>query len=616
MVATQPDRIDHNVSEWRRQTEFIICCAETVFALVLFILYNGAGGSGDTLQGSGLTVLAVTLFPVLCLARLAYVHFQQPGTWFGWVSGIADILFLSAIIYIFSMQYGTHAASLHAPTFVFYFVLIALHAMRFDAKLVAALGTLSLLAWMIMVGGFVFSGAERTSSYVAYFSSTALLVGAEVEKMFGLAAFTAIVGLSMMRASRVLRDATARQVAEVKLAEAEKASLVKTEFLANMSHEIRTPMNGVLGMTQILRTTDLSAEQGEFVDTIQRSGDALLTIINDILDFSKIEAGKLRLDKTAFNLREACEDVTTLLGVTARQKNIELIMNFQTDVPTALIGDAGRLRQILTNLIGNAIKFTEKGHVLVDVRGVELDGRAQLSFRVEDTGIGIPDEMIQNIFSKFAQVDGSTTRQFGGTGLGLAISQSLVELMGGTINVSSKMEEGSVFSFTVEMLQDRRQAALQERPEAVSLARVPILIVDDLAVNRDILKRQLEQLGARPDVVSNARDAVATIVAAHKADRPYAMVITDYQMPDIDGLKLVRALRERTQFDPLQVLVLSSIDSVDVKRAFNALDIVSYMTKPCRARDLEDSIYRAAAKFSGILPMTLADDAPATRAAS
>ena len=598
---------------WRLQTEYIIALAELGFSLFIFAMYFGFNSSGGGSEWINLTRIAVVLFPVICVVRLLYVHKGTPGELFGWLSAGVDIVFLTSIIFIFSLQYESAAASLHAPSFAYYFVIIALHATRFKYKQVISSGILAAVCWTVLLGVFLFWGHARTSSYAEYISSTDILIGAEIEKIISLLAFTVMLSLGVKRAAVLLQDAADKKVAEVRMYEAEKTAKLKTEFLANMSHEIRTPMNGVLGMAQVLNSTDLDHDQKGYVETIQRSGDALLTIINDILDFSKIEAGKLRLDVGPFDLRLACEDVVTFLGVTAREKGVELVLNIHPGLPLNVLGDAGRLRQILANLIGNAIKFTEKGHVLCEIKGVENQGVAHFSISVQDTGIGIETSQLDAIFDEFAQADNSTTRRFGGTGLGLSISKSLVTLMGGELAATSTIGEGSTFSFTASFPLDRRKRAAQERPSVVDLASVPILVVDDLKVNSDILNLQLKHMGACPEFASNAREAVGMIVAAHNAGTPYAIMITDYQMPDIHGLDLVKSIRGRKMCDTLQIVVLSSIDDPKVKRGFSAYDITSYMTKPCRKSDLEDAVYTAAAQYKTKQLVAIAQNGPVKR---
>jgi len=585
---------DTGQAKWRQHTEYIIAFAELAFASLIFVLYFGSSTGTETFA---ITRVFVIAFPLICMSRLAYVHWGSPGAVFAWLSASIDIGMLTSLIYIFSHQYGTAAASLSAPSFSYYFVFIVLHGMRFRLGLAIFCGIISSLAWAGLLTSFVLAGAGRTHAYADYISSSDILIGAEIEKIVALLAFTAMMALGVKRADTVLKDAAGKEVAEVKQREAEKTAQLKTEFLANMSHEIRTPMNGVLGMVQVLRGTDLDQEQIDFVETIERSGDALLTIINDILDFSKFEAGKLRLDKAPFNLRSACEDVMTLLGVTARDKGIELVLDLDADVPVNLVGDAGRLRQVLTNLIGNAIKFTEKGHVMCQVKGAQVDGVVHLNVAIKDTGIGISDEQMQNIFNEFAQADNSTTRRYGGTGLGLTISKSLVTLMDGELHVSSVPGEGSTFTFSVELMLDRRKIVSKERPNIVNIANLPILIVDDLQVNSNILNLQLQEMGAKADIVASAREAVQHIVRAHNAGRPYAIMITDYQMPDVHGLELVTKIRQRAIYDPLEIIALSSIDNASVKEGFVAAGVSAYMTKPCRINDLKDAVYTAAARY-------------------
>jgi len=588
---------EHATAKWNRQTEYIIAITGFVFSLMTLILHlmGSATASEGSSNGIAKELASLVFFLSYC-GRLAYVHYFTPPRIFGWLSAFADIIILTTILYVLSFQYGTSAASLRAPAYASYFVLIALHAVRFDARLVVSAGVLSAMCWTIMVLLFANLGAPITSQYATYLTTSDLWISGEIARISSLITFSIVLGLAVRRASKLLGAAAEKEVAEIKMREAEKTAQLKTEFLANMSHEIRTPMNGVLGMAQVLKESDLRPDQMEFINTIQTSGDALLTIINDILDFSKIEAGELRLDLAEFNLRKACEDVATLLGVAAREKGLELIINIDPDTPVNLIGDAGRLRQIMTNLIGNALKFTESGHVLVDVTGSTADHLAQLSFSIKDTGIGIPEEKLGGIFAEFAQADGSTTRRFGGTGLGLSISQSLVQLMGGEIKVESTVGVGSTFSFNIDIMMNRRLQTRSSRPEAIDLSRSRVLILDDLEVNRNILRAQVQQLGALPDIACDAREAVRKIIAADQAGSPYALVISDYQMPDIDGLAFVQALRKRPEFDYVQVVVLSSIDSHEAKQLFEALDIISYMTKPCRANDLEDAVYEGATR--------------------
>lgn len=396
----------------------------------------------------------------------------------------------------------------------------------------------------------------------------------------------------------VITDLTELRKRELALEEAERKALAgaeaKSTFLANMSHEIRTPMNGVLGMTQILRGTELSPHQSELVNTLERSGDALLRLIDDILDFSKLEAGRLDLCAEPLCLRETVDDVAALLGVTARDKGLDLLVKFVPTQPDHMIGDAGRLRQILLNLAGNAIKFTETGFVLIDVTTKTVGDHVDVRIGVKDTGIGIPEDKLARIFEKFQQADGSTTRLYGGTGLGLAISRELAELMGGSLVAHSKSGEGSEFVFQARLPRSEQQKTIKDVPmDPATLSDLKILIVDDIVQNLDILELQLMRLGLRADRAVNAKAAIQKLAEAATAGSPYNLLITDYQMPDIDGLKMATLLKRHAAFAELPVIVMSSVNDAELRSQFLALGVQDYMVKPVSLPDFDRMIYGA-----------------------
>jgi len=372
------------------------------------------------------------------------------------------------------------------------------------------------------------------------------------------------------------------------------AAQAKSEFLANMSHEIRTPMNGVIGMAQILEGSPLNDKQTECLNVIMRSGEALLTIINDILDFSKIEAGKLAFEAEPFDLEEAAEDVIALLGVTANQKGIELILDFQNPSGNRVIGDVGRIRQIMTNLVGNAIKFTESGYVLVKIQTQPAGNNMDVAISITDTGIGISKDALEHIFDEFTQADGSTTRLFGGTGLGLSITKSLVETMKGSIKAESKLGEGTTVSVRLNLQIASASSQiinpLRTEPDIILCSDSRVLIVDDIPQNLTVLEAMLNKLDVKPDMANSAKDAVLKLQKMAKTKSHYDLLITDYQMPEIDGFKLVTAIRKHSRFDNLKIMVLSSAMGDDIRNDFSKIRNCVYHQKPVRMSHLKSSI--------------------------
>ncbi|MFB9947793.1 response regulator [Rhizobium puerariae] len=403
------------------------------------------------------------------------------------------------------------------------------------------------------------------------------------------------------------------------LQRAEAADRAKSEFLANMSHEIRTPMNGVLGMAELLAKSNLDTRQKTFIDIIVKSGNALLTIINDILDFSKIDAGQMKLRKAPFDPVEAIEDVATLLSSSAAEKDIELIVRGDVSVRETVMGDAGRFRQIITNLVGNAVKFTEKGHVFIDLMSKPAGpGRMMLTVRIEDTGLGIPEEKLKSVFEKFSQVDTSSTRRHEGTGLGLAITAGLTELFGGHIEVASKPGRGSVFTVHLPFDVVSERNARAALPVNTSGARV--LVVDDNAVNRRILTEQLTIWGFETVAADNGAEGLAILEEASRLGIVVDAIVLDYHMPEMNGLDFARLMRSDPLLDDTGVIFLTSMDMAGDDSIFAALNIQAHLMKPARANLLRSTVIdvvrtirtrrRAMESPSSTTPSQLAANAP------
>jgi len=377
--------------------------------------------------------------------------------------------------------------------------------------------------------------------------------------------------------------------------EAESAERAKSEFLANMSHEIRTPMNGVMGMAELLATTELDAKQKMFTDVIVKSGASLLTIINDILDFSKIDAGQMELDPAPFNLSEAIEDVATLVSAKVAEKDLELIVRVDPQLPVTLIGDVGRIRQVITNLMGNAVKFTEKGHIYVNVEGrLGENSQAGLKFEVKDTGIGIPEEKRAQVFKKFNQVDTSATRKHEGTGLGLSIASSLVNLMGGEIHVESEVGAGSNFWFEIDLLAESN-APRKAQVIPTDLSGSKVIVIDDNEVNRSILTEQLTAWQFDSMTAASGSEGLKLIDMILKQGVTPDLIILDYQMPVMSGDEVVEQLKANPGTRNIPVVMLTSVDSSESNRRLNRLGVAANLIKPTRSSLLLETILQVIA---------------------
>ena len=398
--------------------------------------------------------------------------------------------------------------------------------------------------------------------------------------IFAMAALAVVLVLGRIRQQlRLAKDA------------AEKASHAKSVFLANMSHEIRTPLNAVIGMTELVLDSPLSAQQREFLVTVRDSGESLLSVINDILDLSKIEAGKLALDPVAFDLREGLGDTMKTFAVRADREGLELACRIHPAVPRVLVGDYQRLRQIIVNLIGNAIKFTDRGEVVLAVEWESQRGKdAVLHFTVSDTGIGIPKDKQSIIFEMFEQADSTTTRRYGGTGLGLPIAARLVDLMRGRIWLDSEEGRGSRFHFTVHLGLPDEQPAPARPTGSAFLFGLRVLVVDDNATSRGILEEVLSNWKMSPAAAANAREAIEELREAFRSGNPFSLVLVDAHMPDVDGFVLAEQVRDDRELGSTIIMMLTSADQAEEIDRCKHLRIASYLTKPIKQSELFDSI--------------------------
>ncbi len=457
-----------------------------------------------------------------------------------------------------------------------------------------------LCAGMAAGGAITLSGVVHASiAYITVILTpivfSPLQAGSDLNWSISLysAFYWACLALIALAAAQSDQERRAREKElEIAHARALQADKAKSEFLANMSHEIRTPMNGVIGMTELLLEGRLSPSQRAYAETISQCGTALLTVINDILDFSKVEAGKLELETRPFDLRKTLEDVVTLAAAGAREKEVELVFRYGEGLPTRLVGDGDRIRQIANNLVGNAVKFTLDGHVLVDVSGQETSGVWDIAIAVHDTGIGIPEDRLGSIFSAFEQVDGASNRRFEGTGLGLAISRRLAQLMGGDICVTSKPGSGSHFVLRVPLPEDG-SAPMRRPAEAHHVAGKRILVVDDLEINRRILEARFRSWGDEVACVESGAEALEALSRARRDGAPFDLVILDYQMPGMNGLEVAKAIAGDGELAGIPVILLSSVNNAAERSRLARFGVADMLLKPARTEVLLDAVARA-----------------------
>ena len=527
------------------------------------------------------------------LLRLALIRRPVAGP-----LAVASMVLDAAVVVVVALaaarSIGDPLVAMSVSSHNWLYAIIGVRAIRFRARDILLMGTISIAAWSTIVA-IALPAATAAGASAARLS---LAQSSGIDTAVSLFALTAALAFAVARARAAAMAPSGKEEALARAHAAEAASVAKSEFLANMSHEIRTPMNGGIGMAEVLGGTELTEKQRACVDVIQSSGAALVAIINDILDFSKIEAGRIELDRAPFSLRRAIEDVAMLMSTRAAERGVELTVRIAPDLPENVEGDSSRIRQVLTNLVGNAVKFTHEGSIAIDA---ERDERGRVRITVSDTGIGIPADKLGAIFEKFEQADNSTTRRYGGTGLGLAIAKQLVELMGGDIGVSSVYGAGTTFWIAFDL--PATAGVETARADASALHGKRALIVDDVPVNIRILDEYLSAAGVSAEPAASAGEALRLF-----GEGKFDFAVLDYQMAGVDGLSLLEDLRRTPGGGDLPVLMLTSIDDREPLMAFAALG-AGVATKPVRRDELLEALCLLVAA-SPARPATPAAPAP------
>ena len=589
------------IETWSRYSEYFIGVCSVLISSCLAYIYHTTLSDTAT-EYSTLFYVLMMSYPLLCLIRLGAIKFTRlQFSLLSWLNCTFDILYVTAFSYFLSVHFGTAAATFKSPSFLLYFVLIALHALRLRPLQILFMGVLSIALWMTLLSLLTTGGLSFDVSFIDNATSEFISTKAEVMKLGALAAFTGLVFLTTLRCKNLFNSANEVQDLEKTLSQAHRSIQMKTEVLGHVSHDMRGPIGGVINMSEALRRTNLTTQQTRYVSAIEESSQAILDAVETMLNVADVDiasedtqerepandAAKLN----EFHLRPTLESIVESFGIRARSKNVELLLDDQTDRDFIIGVSPKHLTKVLSNILDNAIKFTSDGSIVVTLNCETLNASmGTLSISVTDTGEGIKAEYLSLLKERLlGKVQFSST-----TGMGLVIAQMFLQSKGSELDITSEFEEGTTVTFDINVPLKAYKLSLSPIEGALKkLTDLKVLIVDDKAPSSDILAKQLKKAGMVSTIASDANSACVSINEAYAAGKPFDLAIIDYDMPEINGLKLVQTIRSQLELDDMKLMVTLTTDDRTIESQFSTLDVSPFLKKPFGLEQLRHAIAKS-----------------------